>query len=168
MENLAIENLSFTYAGAEEPVLRGVNLRLREGEFALLTGGTGCGKTTLLTLIKRELAPRGELRGRILFRGRETGTFSDREAAEKVRGIHERLIAGDSFADALEQAQLFDGLQSRMVRVGIAAGREDIVMAEIAEQTGYANLTYFYRIVRKAYGITPHQMRREETAGSRP
>ena len=61
--------------------------------------------------------------------------LSDREAAEKVRGIHERLIAGDSFADALEQAQLFDGLQSRMVRVGIAAGREDIVMAEIAEQT---------------------------------
>ena len=41
-------------------------------------------------------------------------------------------------------------------------------VAEIAEQTGYANLTYFYRIFRKAYGITPHQMRREEMAGSRP
>ena len=90
MENLAIEDLSFTYAGAEEPVLRGVNLRLREGEFALLTGGTGCGKTTLLTLIKRELAPRGELRGRILFCGRETGTFSDREAAESVGFVFQR------------------------------------------------------------------------------
>ena len=44
----------------------------------------------------------------------------------------------------------------------------DSSVAEIAEQTGYANLTYFYRIFRKAYGITPHQMRREEMAGSRP
>ena len=61
--------------------------------------------------------------------------LSDREAAEKVRGIHARLTAGESFADALEQAVLFDGLQTRMVRVGIAAGREDTVMAEIAEQT---------------------------------
>ena len=61
--------------------------------------------------------------------------LSDREAAEKVRGIHARLTSGESFADALEQAELFDGLQTRMVRVGIAAGREDAVMAEIAEQT---------------------------------
>lgn len=90
MENLAIENLTFTYAGAEEPVLRGVNLRLRDGEFALLTGETGCGKTTLLSLIKRELAPRGKREGRVLLGGRETEKLSDREAAESVGFVFQR------------------------------------------------------------------------------
>ena len=90
MEKLRIENLEFTYAGAERPVLRGVNLRLRAGEFALLTGETGSGKSTLLRLIKRELAPRGLRRGRVLLDGRDTDALSDREAAERIGFVFQR------------------------------------------------------------------------------
>lgn len=90
MESLAVKDLSFTYAGAAEPTLRGVSLRLEAGEFALLTGETGCGKTTLLRMIKRELAPRGARQGRILLGGRETESLSDREAAEKIGFVFQR------------------------------------------------------------------------------
>ena len=58
--------------------------------------------------------------------------LSDAEAADRVKGIHTALEAGGSFADAMEQSKLFDGLHNRMIRMGVAAGREDQVMAKIA------------------------------------
>ena len=36
----------------------------------------------------------------------------------------------------------------------------DYSVADVAEQAGYANLTFFYRIFRKTYGVTPKEMRR--------
>ena len=63
---IELKNVSFEYSsgegiesgaagGLEEKVsngsLRGVSLSVAEGEFILLTGGSGCGKTTILRLI---------------------------------------------------------------------------------------------------------------------
>jgi len=47
MSLIKIKNLSFTYANAEEPAIKNINLTIDEGEFVLLTGPSGCGKTTL-------------------------------------------------------------------------------------------------------------------------
>ena len=58
--------------------------------------------------------------------------LSDAEAAERVKGIHKDLDAGESFADAMANSKLFEGLHDRMIRMGVAAGREDQVMAKIA------------------------------------
>ena len=52
----------------------------------------------------------------------------------------------------------------------------DYSVADVAGKTGYANLTFFYRIFRKAYGITPRQLRgqsrteagEEERDGTQP
>ena len=66
---LSVKNLTFTYNGAPEPVLQDVSLDLRAGDFVLLCGPSGCGKTTLLRLIKRELAPYGQMEGRITLDG---------------------------------------------------------------------------------------------------
>ena len=60
--------------------------------------------------------------------------ISDGEAAAKVQGIRTELDEGQSFADAISHSKLFDGLQDRMIRMGVAAGREDQVMASIATQ----------------------------------
>ncbi len=67
MEILRIENVSFTYPNAECPALESMSFTVRQGEFVVLCGETGCGKTTLLRLIKRELAPHGTRTGAILF-----------------------------------------------------------------------------------------------------
>jgi energy-coupling factor transporter ATP-binding protein EcfA2 len=44
---IRIENLKFTYPRAREPILRGVNLEIPEGELVIITGANGSGKTTL-------------------------------------------------------------------------------------------------------------------------
>ena len=58
---------------------------------------------------------------------------SDPEAASRVEGIRRDLDNGEAFADAVSNSKLFDGLHDRMIRMGVAAGREDQVMARIAD-----------------------------------
>ena len=56
----------------------------------------------------------------------------DAKAAAEVGAIRDRMADGDSFADAIAKSNLFDPLHSRMIRMGVEAGREDKVMARIA------------------------------------
>ncbi len=58
--------------------------------------------------------------------------LSDSEATERVEGIRKDLDNGAAFADAISNSKLFDGLHDRMIRMGVAAGREDQVMNKIA------------------------------------
>ncbi len=51
--NLELSNVEFRYPGAEEPVLKGIDLTAGPGETVAVIGGTGSGKTTLLNLIPR-------------------------------------------------------------------------------------------------------------------
>ncbi|WP_043497874.1 ABC transporter ATP-binding protein [Georgenia sp. SUBG003] len=48
-----LDGASFGYAGAESPVLRGVDLRLEPGRTTAVIGATGSGKTSLVNLIPR-------------------------------------------------------------------------------------------------------------------
>ena len=84
MEILRVEDLSFTYPTERVPALRRVSFTVNEGELILLCGESGCGKTTLLKLLKEELAPEGERAGRILYRGTDLAEISRRESASSV------------------------------------------------------------------------------------
>jgi ATP-binding cassette subfamily B protein len=50
---LDLREVEFRYPGAEEPVLRGVDLVAGPGETTAIIGSTGSGKTTLINLIPR-------------------------------------------------------------------------------------------------------------------
>ena len=52
MESFKIENLSFTYPNKTDNTLNNINFTVNQGEFVLLCGKSGCGKTTLLRLLK--------------------------------------------------------------------------------------------------------------------
>ena len=69
MELLHIENLTFRYPGAEKNALDNICLSVPEGSFNVVCGASGCGKTTLLRLMKKELAPFGIKSGKIFYRG---------------------------------------------------------------------------------------------------
>ncbi len=63
------------------PVLKGIDLDLRAGEFCALTGPSGSGKTTLLNLIGLLARPTG---GRIALDGHDTGHLDD-DARTRLR-----------------------------------------------------------------------------------
>ncbi|KAA1419389.1 ABC transporter ATP-binding protein [Nocardioides humilatus] len=53
--HLDLEDVGFTYPGAESPVLEGVSLSVRPGRTVAVIGSTGAGKTTLVNLVPRLL-----------------------------------------------------------------------------------------------------------------
>ena len=84
MESFKVENLSFTYPGRNAGVLDDISFTLEQGEFVLVCGASGCGKTTLLRLLKTSLAPFGEIRGNIFFEGRELASVDIKEQASGI------------------------------------------------------------------------------------
>jgi nitrate/nitrite transport system ATP-binding protein len=50
-EFLKIEGLAKTYPGATEPVFDSVNFEVAQGEFVVIIGHSGCGKTTILNVL---------------------------------------------------------------------------------------------------------------------
>ena len=81
MNILQIDNLSFRYPDTEKKALDGLSFNVRAGEFVVICGESGCGKTTLLKMLKRELSPHGEKCGSILYNGVEQVQLDDRTAA---------------------------------------------------------------------------------------
>lgn len=57
-----LQDVCFTYPGAEAPALRDLNLRIPAGSRFGVVGPTGCGKTTLLHLLGRIYDCQGEIR----------------------------------------------------------------------------------------------------------
>lgn len=69
-----VQDLSFSYptignSGAQKKAIDEVSFSVKRGEFVIIAGESGCGKTTLLRLLKPELAPHGEIHGSISFVG---------------------------------------------------------------------------------------------------
>lgn len=61
-----------------------MNLTIGMGEFLLVCGASGCGKTTMLRLLKRELAPAGNQKGRIYYQGIANNELAPEVAATKI------------------------------------------------------------------------------------
>lgn len=81
MEILKIENLNFTYPNQTKKALCDVSFSVQQGEFIVLCGESGCGKTTLLRMLKKELAPHGEKTGNIYYMGCAQEELEERTAA---------------------------------------------------------------------------------------
>ncbi len=64
--------------------LERVSLRVDRGEFVFLVGPTGCGKTTLIKTLIRELQP---TEGEVLIAGRDIGSLSDKKVPQLRRRI---------------------------------------------------------------------------------
>ncbi|MEG0664132.1 MAG: ABC transporter ATP-binding protein, partial [Clostridia bacterium] len=84
MEILQIENLSFKYPQAEKKALENVNLTIEEGSFNVICGESGCGKTTLLKMIKKEISPFGEKDGDIYFNKIKIENLTERQSASEI------------------------------------------------------------------------------------
>ena len=88
---LEIRNLRFGY-DSRNPVLRGVNLILEEGNVGILLGRNGAGKTTLFKIMTGILRPDA---GEILYNGRNLLEMSRRERAAVVAYVPQQIEFGD-------------------------------------------------------------------------
>lgn len=84
MELLKIENLTYTYPNTPSPAITNINLTVKEGEFVVLCGATGSGKSTLLRLLKRELAPLGDISGKIYYKGTPVSYLPSKVSASEI------------------------------------------------------------------------------------
>lgn len=74
MALIEFNNFSFSYLNSDgfesqTKALDNINLEINYGDFVLLCGPSACGKTTLLTNLKKELMPAGVRTGEIKFNG---------------------------------------------------------------------------------------------------
>ena len=83
---ISIRNLCFSYNDTAKPALRNVNITVQDGEFILLTGPSGGGKSSLCRCLNG-LIPHfygGKISGEITVQGFNTLEHSTREMATEV------------------------------------------------------------------------------------
>ena len=90
MALLALRNLSFAYPLCPKKALENISFSLEKGDFCVLCGATGSGKSTLLRCLKREIAPKGELSGQILYQDQPLSALSERESACRIGFVAQR------------------------------------------------------------------------------
>ncbi|QJC50721.1 ABC transporter ATP-binding protein [Paenibacillus albicereus] len=82
-------DVSFTYPGAEEPVLRNISFKARKGETVAIIGSTGSGKTSVLNLIPRfyDVAE-----GEVLVDGIDVRRYSQHALRAKLGYVSQRAV----------------------------------------------------------------------------
>ncbi len=96
--------------------LKGINLRIDDGEFVFLVGPSGSGKSTLIKLITAEIAPTD---GRVMVNGFLLNDIAPRQVPEMRRTL------GVIFQDfrLIEKKTVYDNLSFAMRAIG-ASNRE--------------------------------------------
>jgi subfamily B ATP-binding cassette protein MsbA len=86
---IAFEDVTFTYPGAERPAVQDFSLRVRRGERVAIVGPNGSGKTTLLAILARFFEPQS---GRILFDGRDVAEHSLKSLRRQISLVTQETI----------------------------------------------------------------------------
>ena len=120
---LRFEQVSFRYPGAERDALTGIDLAVRPGELVALVGGSGGGKTTLVNLLPRFIAPTS---GRILLDGAP---------------IHDLTLASlrDQLALVSQDIVLFNDSVRANVTFGVARAVDDSEVWQALERAALAD-----------------------------
>jgi ATP-binding cassette subfamily B protein len=123
---LEFHQVRFRYPDADDDVLRGVDLTIRDGETMALVGATGSGKTTLLELVPR--------------------LYDVTAGSISIGGCDIRDLSLDELrvtvATAFEDATLF----SASVRENVTLGRPDASEASLAEALDIAQAGFAYQL----------------------
>ncbi len=137
MPLLDIRNLGVRYATKTGPVdaLSNVNLTMRDGDFVVAIGASGCGKTTLLSCIAGFLPPS---EGTILLDGKAvTGPGADRGVVFQKHALMPWLNVVENVEFGLRMRGFAPVLRRRVAREKLAlVGLEDFASRAIYELSG--------------------------------
>ncbi len=84
MALLQFESVSFAYPEAEKRALDCVSFSMEEGEYLVVCGESGCGKTTLLRMAKPQMTPAGAKEGTVFYRGADITKIEKEKSALKI------------------------------------------------------------------------------------
>lgn len=143
---IVLEDVSYTYPGAERPVLRGVSLEIPQGQCVVVTGASGCGKTTLTRLING-LVPHvyaGEVAGCVMVEGTEVAAWTPDELGVRVGSVFQNprsqfvnLDVASEIAFGCENLGLpRDEIVARVHEAARALGIADLLDRGIEELSG--------------------------------
>lgn len=120
--NIRFENVSFSYGGTENAV-SGVSLEIRAGQKVSVIGGTGSGKSTLISLL---LGFRTPTEGRILFDGVPSTAFSWHTIRESISSV-------------LQGSAIYSGTIGENIRMGCPDASDESVWeaARIAQLSDF-------------------------------
>lgn len=135
---LKISDLSFSYDG-EHQVLSRLNLCIKAGEKVSLLGQTGCGKSSLLSLIAREWEAQ---EGEINIDGERLDRYSESSLREGITLVSQRiyLFAGTLRSNLILAQAEVEPLATRALRREAQAGN-DVILIEVLNRVGLSSLT---------------------------
>ncbi len=132
--NIEIRNLTFTYPGGENPVLKDISLTIRAGERVGIVGRTGSGKTTLADLLLRTYnVPEGT----IFMDGLDIGKLKLRDLRSQFAYVPQDNFL---FSDTIEK--------------NIAFGVRDAEQAAVQQAAVYADVDENIRGFSSGYQTT--------------
>ncbi len=138
-----VNNLSYSYAGANDPSLRTVTFTINKGEFVVITGATGSGKTTLCRclsgLIPQHYAG-GKLDGAVRVAGLDTSQHSANQVALHCGFVFQNpenqlfaLTVEKNVSFALENA----GMDPAEIRARVEWALNSVGMLELRKRPPY-------------------------------
>ena len=87
---MEVRDLHFSYG--KNKVLKGVSLKIEEGKITTIMGANGCGKSTLFSLMTKNLYPG---KGNIFLKGKNIQNLNLKEFARKVAIVQQYNSASD-------------------------------------------------------------------------
>ena len=110
---IAFDHVTYTYEGRGQPSLRDCSFTVEPGELILLTGESGCGKTTIIKLINGLLqhGGNGKLEGTVTVAGQEISRTPLWELAETVGSVFQNPKS--QFFNLDTTSEVLFGLESR-------------------------------------------------------
>ncbi|MFO1445225.1 ABC transporter ATP-binding protein [Bacillus sp. Bva_UNVM-123] len=128
---LEFERVTFSYPGAEEPVLSDISFKAKSGEITAIIGGTGAGKSTLVNLIPRFYDVSN---GTIRINGVDIREASQEEVRSKIGYVPQKAL-------------LFSGTIAENIRFG----KEEATQEEIEHAARIAQAEDFIGKMEKSY-----------------
>ncbi len=135
MAQFEIKNLSFTYPLTKKQAAKNVNLNIEQGEYIVLCGKSGCGKTTLLRLLKPTIAPKGKMQGEILFNEKSINTL---ELCEQSQSIGFVMQNPDT---QIVTDKVWHELAFGLENLGL---KNDVINLKVAEMAAYFGISSWF------------------------
>lgn len=135
MEILQIKNLSFTYPKSKTSALEDISIDIKKGSFGLIFGASGCGKTTLLRLLKQEIAPFGTKKGEILYSGISIYELDARTSASQIGFV------GQNPDEQIVTDKVWHELAFGLENLGI---KNDVIRRRVGEMASYFGIQDWY------------------------